>query len=55
MVHNIDSGRSLRRREVRLQKLTKAVCLQIELWDAIANSLKLISTRLSGSSPPALT
>ena len=58
MIINIDSGRSLRRREVLLQTLTKAVCLQIELGEPLLiyrNSLKLTSTRLSGSSPPALT
>ena len=44
MIINIDSGRSLRRREVRLQKLTKAVCLQIELWDAIADLQDLVET-----------
>jgi hypothetical protein len=44
MIINIDSGRSLRRREVLLQKLTKAVCLQIELWDAIADLQELVET-----------
>ena len=44
MIINIDSGRSLRRREVLLQKLTKAVCLQIELWDAIADLQGLVET-----------
>jgi hypothetical protein len=44
MIINIDSGRSLRRREVLLQKLTKAVCLQIELWDAIADLQDLVKT-----------
>lgn len=44
MIINIDSGRSLRRREVLLQKLTKAVCLQIELWDVIADLQELVET-----------
>jgi hypothetical protein len=44
MIINIDSGRSLRRRKVLLQKLTKAVCLQIELWDAIADLQELVAT-----------
>jgi hypothetical protein len=44
MIINIDSGRSLRRREVLLQTLTKAVCLQIELWDAIADLQELVET-----------
>ena len=44
MIIKIDSGRSLRRREVLLQKLTKAVCLQIELWDAIADLQELVET-----------
>jgi hypothetical protein len=44
MIINIDSGRSFRRRQVLLQKLTKAVCLQIELWDAIADLQELVET-----------
>jgi hypothetical protein len=44
MIINIDSGRSFRGRQVLLQKLTKVVCLQIELWDAVADVQELVET-----------
>ena len=36
MIINIDSERTrLRKRELLLRELTRAVCLQIELWEAV--------------------